>query len=259
MRAGRHHDGLTGLNAARQDELGEQGSDMLHALLLQRGLSSIPSCSDGGLGTVMTASVYDALEQLLNTFGRVTPPVDPTVLKSLYRRKDYASMLGWIKNSLKLDLRVGLRIVNASGPSPPMWIEIPRPLPPFGTAEFRRTRVVVNVRRDLIETKPFAWVVAGFAHELCHVVLFSIGHPLQHEEKAVDLTAMILGYQSFVADAEVTRTEGAWLSALLMLILAPLGIFFWRGTSKRTQRLGYLTTAEADFARQHLAGILDNR
>src|SRR5262249_40133244 len=156
-----------------------------------------------------------------------------------------ASMLGWIKQSMKLDLRVGLRIVNAAGPSPPMWIETPRPMPAFGTAEFCRTRVVVNARRDLLETRPFTWIVAGFAHELAHVVLFSIDHPLQHQEKAVDLTAMILGYQLFVADAEVTRIEGAWLSTLLMLILLPLGVFFWRGTSTRTHRLGYLTAAEA--------------
>jgi hypothetical protein len=115
--------------------------------------------------------------------------------------------------------------------------------------------VIVNARRDLLETKPFTWVVAGFAHELSHVVLFAIGHPLQHEEKAVDLTAMILGYQVFVTDAEVTRTEGAWLSALLMMLLLPLGVLFWRGTSTKTQRLGYLTTAEAQFARSQLAGI----
>src|SRR5262249_1100621 len=161
---------------------------------------------------IVTGVVHHYLDQLLRTFGRVVPPIEPSTLKSLYEGKDYASMLGWIKQSMKLDLRVGLRIVNAAGPSPPMWIETPRPMPAFGTAEFCRTPVVVNARRDLLETRPFTWIVAGFAHELAHVVLFSIDHPLQHQEKAVDLTAMILGYQLFVADAEVTRIEGAWLS-----------------------------------------------
>jgi hypothetical protein len=160
----------------------------------------------------VTGVVHHYLDQLLKTFGGVAPPIESGVLKKLHERKDYASMLGWIKQSMKLDLRVGLRIVNATGPSAAMWIETPRPMPAFGTPEFRRTRVVVNARRDLLEDKPFAWVVAGFAHELAHVVLFSIDHPLQHQEKAVDLTAMVLGYQLFVADAEVTRTEEAWLS-----------------------------------------------
>jgi hypothetical protein len=186
----------------------------------------------------MTVVIRNYLGQLLTTFDSATPPIDASVLKTLYERRDFASMLGWIKNSMRLDLRVGLRIVNSTDPSPPMWIETPRRMPPFGTAEFRRVRVVVNVRRDLLEAKPFIWVVAGFAHEPSHVVLFSIGHPLQHEEKAVDLTAMILGYQFFVAHADITKTEGRWLSALLMLLLLPLGVLFWRGSSTKTNALG---------------------
>jgi hypothetical protein len=46
-------------------------------------------------------------------------------------------------------------------------------------------------RRDIVHTNRFEWIVAGFARELSHVVLFSIGHKLQEEEKAVDLTSMI--------------------------------------------------------------------
>jgi hypothetical protein len=107
-----------------------------------------------------------------------------------------------------------------------MWIELPEPMPVFGTAEFNETKVIVNARRDILETRPFAWVVAGFAHELSHVVLFSIGHRLQHDEKAVDLTAMILGYQYDICDAETEE---------------------WR--------LGYLTSAEALAASQYIAKI----
>jgi hypothetical protein len=162
-------------------------------------------------------------------------------------------MLGWIKNSMRLDLRVGLRIVDAPESSPPMWIEAPQPMPTYGSAEFRRTRVIVNARRDVLESKSFVCVVAGFSHELSHVVLFATGHRLQHDEKAVDLTAMVLGYQSFIADAEVTKREGALLSILLMLLLLPFGVLFWRGASTRTWRLGYLTRAEASAARRHLA------
>lgn len=161
-------------------------------------------------------------------------------------------MLGWIKNSMGLDLRVGFRIVDSPEPSAPMWIETPKYMPAYGTREFRNTRVIVNVRRDLLETKPFGWVVAGFAHELSHVVLFSIGHPLQHEEKAVDLTAMILGYPTFVESAEVTVTKGRLSSAIMALLLLPIGIIFWAGTSSRTTRLGYLTKSEAAFARNLL-------
>ena len=200
----------------------------------------------------MSELVRNHLVQLLNSLGSPTPPIDPAMLRTLYGRQDYAAMLGWIKNSMRLDLRVGLRIVASAEPSAPMWIETPKHMPAYGTREFRNTRVVVNVRRDLLETKPFGWVVAGFAHELSHVVLFSIGHPLQHEEKAVDLTAMILGYRAFVESAEVTVTKGRLGSAIMALLLLPLGIIFWAGTSRRTTRLGYLTKSEAAFARNLL-------
>jgi hypothetical protein len=107
-------------------------------------------------------------------------------------------------------------------------------MPAFGTEEFKQTRVIVNARRDILETKPFPWVVAGFAHELSHVVLFSIGHRLQNDEKAVDLTAMILGYQYDICDAEFTETKGEFSEK-------------WR--------LGYLTSTEALAASRHIAKI----
>jgi hypothetical protein len=66
---------------------------------------------------------------------------------------------------------------------------------------------------------------------------------------------MVLGYQSFISDAEVTKTKGAVLSSLLALLLLPLGILFWAGMSKETRRLGYLTATEAKAARQYLAQI----
>lgn len=203
----------------------------------------------------MSELIRGYIDELIASFGRATPPINPAVLASLYERKDYPAMLGWIKNSMRLDLRVGLRIVHRPETSAPLWIEMPNPIPAYGTTQFRRARVIVNAQRDIIENKPFSWVVAGFAHELSHVILLSIGHRLRHDEKAVDLTAMVLGYQSFISDAEVTKTKVAVLSSLLALLLLPLGILFWAGTSKETRRLGYLTATEAKAARQYLAQV----
>ena len=127
-----------------------------------------------------------------------------------------------------------------------MWIELPERMPTVGTAEFNRTSVTVNVRRDILKTKPFSWVVAGFAHELSHVVLSSAGHRLQHDEKAVELTAMILGYQRYIGDAEVTETKFSWSLMLLF------GVMYWQ---EEKWRLGYLTSAEALAASRHIAKI----
>ncbi len=201
----------------------------------------------------MSHLVRDYLDELQASFGGAAAPIDSRVLKTLYDRKEYASMLGWIKNSMRLDLRVGLRIVDGAEPSPPMWIEMPQPMPTYGSDEFRRARVIVNARRDVLEGRSFACVVAGFSHELSHVVLSATGHRLRRDEKAVDLTAMLLGYQSFIADAEVTKSQFALWPVLLTALLLPFGVLFWRGPTKRTWRLGYLTRAEAAAARQYLA------
>ena len=63
------------------------------------------------------------------------------------------------------------------------------PWPVTVAERFRRVRVIVTSMR-VLEGKSFACVVAGFSHELSHVVLCATGHRLQHDEKAVDLTAM---------------------------------------------------------------------
>jgi len=193
------------------------------------------------------------IEQLASSLGRVCAPVNDGILRELYVRNDFASMLGWIKNSLHLDLKVGLRIVDAGGQTAPMWIELPRPMPMYGTSEFKRTRVIVNARRDIIYGKPFEWVVAGFAHELSHVVLFSIGHPFQHDEKAVDLTAMILGYREFISNTDRTEIHGGAAAIGLSLILLPLGFLFIPGRTKSS--LGYLTKAEKRHAYNYLRKI----
>jgi hypothetical protein len=141
--------------------------------------------------------IKNYIDDLLLSIGGAIPTVVPHVLKRLYKQKDYPAMLGWIKNAMRLELKVGLRIVDKIDDARPMSIEISKPVPRIGTKEFKNFRVIVNVQREIVDTKPFDWIVAGFAHELSHVVLFSIDHKLQDEEKAVDLTSMILGFDVF--------------------------------------------------------------
>src|SRR6266481_6134080 len=162
-------------------------------------------------------AIKSAVQTVLDSFGGAIPTVKSDVLQRLYKQKDYPSMLGWIKNSMRLELRVGLRIVDKIDYNHPMWIEIPKPIPVIGTPEFKNTRVTVNVTRDTIDTKPFDWIVAGLAHELSHVVLFSIGHKLQEEEKAVDLTAMILGFENFEVTAQLTEPDRISVGGYLTL------------------------------------------
>ena len=203
----------------------------------------------------MSRAIDGRLEKLLAAFDRrITAPIGPQSLQMLYNAKNYKGMVQWIQKSMRLDLGVGLSIVDDEQ-KPPMWIVVPQPMPAYGTAAFRRSYVTVFIRRDILVTKPFEWIVAGLAHELSHVVLFSMDHELQHDEKAVDLTAMILGYQNFISDAEIVKNEGGGALWILTLLLLPLGMIFLPGSRTQTERLGYLTSEEAVFAKRQLARI----
>src|SRR5215475_7494508 len=73
------------------------------------------------------APIRRQLDSLLRSFGKVAPPVRAGTLELLYAEQNFAGMLGWIKNSLRLELGVGLRIISQPEASaPPMWIEVPK-------------------------------------------------------------------------------------------------------------------------------------
>ncbi len=185
----------------------------------------------------MATLIRGYLNELTRSLRRIAEPIDDTILRDLYVDKNYPGMLGWIKKSMHLDLRVGLRITERRNGNASMWIETPTSMPPYGTEDFRRTQVIVNARHDVLQTQPFQWIVAGFAHELAHVVLFSIGHPLQNEEKAVDLTAMILGYGDFIVASEqqtTTRTGSYWRTALGL----PFGVLYLPGSEVTDRAAG---------------------
>jgi hypothetical protein len=56
-------------------------------------------------------------------------------------------------------------------------------------------------------------VAIAIAHELSHVVLDSIRHPLFREEKAVDLTAMLLGFRRlYLSGAHTEKGQIGYLS-----------------------------------------------
>ena|SRR5258706_13218151 len=85
--------------------------------------------------------VKNYIDELLLSIGGEIPKVEPHVLKKLFRRKDYPAMLGWINSAMRLELKVGLRIVDKIEGEHPMSIEWSKPIPCIGTKEFRNYRV----------------------------------------------------------------------------------------------------------------------
>lgn len=138
------------------------------------------------------------VQSLLRSFERPCRPVDPEPLMALHSQRRYVDMVGTIRNLLNLSIRIRVGLVNSGGPADaPAWIRSQAPLPPYGTQAFSQAITTVYIRREFLAVAPFCNVVMAMSHELSHVVLDSIRHPLRQQEEAVDLTAMLLGFREF--------------------------------------------------------------
>jgi hypothetical protein len=120
---------------------------------------------------------------------------DTTELRLLFAKQDFVGLVGAIKTGCSLDLNMRMGLVNFGGnPTAPAWVQLPKQMPPYGTDAFRRIRATIYLRKDFLRRMPFETVASVIAHEMAHIVLEATGHPLRDKEKAVDLTAMILGF-----------------------------------------------------------------
>ena len=102
---------------------------------------------------------------------------------------------------MNIQVRLTLGLVNSGGHKTkdgreaPAWIRMPQRMPPYGTAAFRDPQLTMFIRKSFLAQSAYDEAAVAIAHEFSHVVLESIGHPLREEEKAVDLTAMLLGFR----------------------------------------------------------------
>jgi len=199
--------------------------------------------------------IQSYIAQLRASLGGVKP-VGEGRLRELFGRQDYTGMVKVIRDSMGLDLRVRVGLVNEGGPvGAPAWVSAPKPMPRFGTAEFQRTLITVFLRKSFVNTHSFEEVVIAIAHELSHIVLFGIGHPLQECEEAVDLTAMLLGYRELYL-------AGSFCEVRPATFWQRLGSSIEKritGVERRTYRtFGYLTPEEVRYAAVILGKPLDD-
>jgi hypothetical protein len=106
-------------------------------------------------------------------------------------------------------------------------------MPPYGSKEFREMRVDMYLRRSFLEESEYDHIAIVIAHELSHLILNSIAHPLQYCEKAVDLTAMLLGFRHLYISGSQKEHH------------------LWR--SMEICQIGYLTPQEVRRANQVIA------
>jgi hypothetical protein len=184
----------------------------------------------------MSGIVKTYLEELRQVLPYV-PPIPVRALRSLHRARDYEGMLRLIKKAMNVEVRLVVGWVNSGGPeemkNAPAWVRMPVEMPFYGTKAFRESSITMYFRKSFLEQCTYDQVAITIAHELSHVVLDSIKHPLRSREMAVDLTAMLLGFRRLYA-------SGCYKEERFKNRVA-------------CQKLGYLSIQEVQFANRTLA------
>lgn len=122
------------------------------------------------------------------------PPIRVQEIKRMHRKRDLGGIVKLIRNTMNVNVRLTLHWTDQVRGNAPAWVLLPEKMPYYGTAEFAKIRIDMFIRKSFAEARPYSEFAMAVAHEFSHIVLDSIHHPLRREEKAVDLTAMILGF-----------------------------------------------------------------
>lgn len=197
------------------------------------------------------AEIDEWHKSIAKTFGKPRPPVSPTELKSLHSVKDFTGMFNFIRKDLRLETKFRIAYLKSGECEKSAgWIKIPKITPIYGTREFKQHKFEVFLRKHLLDNARFEFVVVLMAHELCHVILSSTGHPLRHQEEAVDLTAMYLGYRSFfqhsIVKIPIIKSSSAPKHNPILKLLEYLNII--ELDPKKIIELGYLSQDERKYA-----------
>jgi hypothetical protein len=142
-------------------------------------------------------------------------PIKPASLKALHKARNYEGMVQRIKKAMNVEVKLRVGWVNSGGQNKdaPAWVQLPHNMPPYGSTAFKDLTITIFIRKSFLERSKYDQAAITVAHELSHIVLESINHPLRREEKAVDLTAMLLGFRELYASgahkAERTSKQSA--------------------------------------------------
>jgi hypothetical protein len=145
------------------------------------------------------------LHQLQQALPHV-PPISGWELKSLHEARDYEGMVRLVRKIMNVEVKLKIGWVNSGGPKDAVaWVLLFPDMPLHGTKEFKEMTVTICLRKSLLKERTSDQISITIAHELSHIVLESIRHPLRKCEKAVDLTAMLLGFGRLYETASHTR------------------------------------------------------
>jgi hypothetical protein len=144
------------------------------------------------------------LDQLRKVLPYV-PPIAVEKIKALHEKGDLGGVVKLVRNTMNVNVHLTLHWTSGlhwtsensatwKRPNAPAWIVGPEKMPYYGTDAFKEVKVDLFITKEFAGKAQYYQFAMAVAHELSHVVLDAIDHPLRQEEKAVDLTAMLLGF-----------------------------------------------------------------
>jgi hypothetical protein len=107
--------------------------------------------------------------------------------------KENVKSLGYSTSNSQLDDFEDLKNIGSVS----AFVLRPPNLPLYGTPAFNNFKLLLFIFKWVAD-QSFETFVYCIAHELAHIVLDSIRHPLRDNELAADLTAMILGFSDII-------------------------------------------------------------
>jgi hypothetical protein len=112
------------------------------------------------------------------------------------------------------------------------WVELPLTMPPYGSEAFKKLKIKMYFRKSFF-SQAYDKAAVVVAHEFSHVILESIEHPLRRCEKAVELTAMLLGFRCVYESASKDQPMDGYLEREeVRLANKLLGQNQWRSKSR---------------------------
>lgn len=158
--------------------------------------------------TKTNEDIHDYINQLVKSYG-LQEPIKHQALKVLFDNHLYAECVLDIMKKMGLNNKVKLvsysysKYPGANGSA--AFVTIPSNAPPFYSSAFNNLKIEVSIRSDLKNRyETFIYVIA---HELSHIVLRGMKHPLKDSEIATDLFVMVRGFSEIMEKGRISIDE----------------------------------------------------
>jgi hypothetical protein len=202
--------------------------------------------------------IEQMLTKLERSFGRPRQAVDLDALQRVYGKERNMPQL--VKTCAQAIFTAGMPRIRV-GVYKNGWprkgiafLQLPAHVPPYGTRQFRDTCFTMGFHDTELRKTSFCTTAFAVAHELSHIILYSVNHPLQDDERVVDLTAMFFGFAEVYAEGKtyVSGTSTMYVRrhmGMRGVLLDMLGKNALDAVpSQNTSSVGYLSSAEMHYA-----------